>query len=66
MWSKTEHPRPQDVVPVEILLTAGKVSFALYELVERDNREVHLLSSRHKQKHGSQHVPNKVLIFKNF
>ncbi|KDR22947.1 Vacuolar protein sorting-associated protein 13B [Zootermopsis nevadensis] len=36
--STSEHHRPQDVVPVEILLTAGKVSFSLYELMEGNNR----------------------------
>jgi hypothetical protein len=63
MWATTEHRRPQDVVPVEILLTAGKISFALYELMEGDNSELHLLSSRLKQKLISHHTYSKVLYF---
>jgi hypothetical protein len=66
VWGKTEHTRPQDVVPVEILLTAGKVSFALYELTERDTGEEHMFSSRLKQKLVSRHVHSKVLFSKNF
>jgi hypothetical protein len=66
VWATTEHRRSQDVVPVEILLTAGKISFALYEQMEGDNGELHFLSSRLKQKLVSRHTYNKVLyIFKN-
>lgn len=62
-----EHRRPQDVVPVEILLTAGKVSFSLYELMEGNNSELHTFTSRLKQKLVSGHVHGKVLYFlKNF
>jgi hypothetical protein len=63
MWAASEHQRPQDVVPVEILLTAGKISFALYELMEGDNSELHFLPSRLKQKLVSRHTYNKVLYF---
>jgi hypothetical protein len=66
VWATTEHRRPQDVVPVEILLTAGKISFALYELMEGDNSELHFLSSRLKKKLVSHHTYCKVLyVFKN-
>jgi hypothetical protein len=57
-----EHQRPQDIVPVEILLTAGKISFALYELMEGDNSELHFLSSRLKQKLVSRRTYSKVLL----
>jgi hypothetical protein len=65
--STTEHRRPQDVVPIEILLTAGKVSFMLYELMEGRNSELHSFSNRLKQKLVSQHVHSKVIhFFQNF
>lgn len=66
VWAANEHRQLQDVVPVEILLTAGKISFALYELMEGDNSELHFLSSRLKQKIISRHTYSKVLyVFKN-
>jgi hypothetical protein len=62
MRATTEHQRPPDIVPVEILLTAGKISFALYELMEGDNSELHFLSSRPKQKLVSRRTCSKVLL----
>jgi hypothetical protein len=66
VWGTNEHQRPQDVVPVEILLTAGKVSFSLYEPMEGNNSELHSFSGRLKQKHVSQHVHSKVLYLRIF
>jgi hypothetical protein len=62
MRATAEHQRPQDIVPVEILLTAGKISLALYELMEGGNSELHFLSSRLKQKLVSRRTCSKVLL----
>ncbi|XP_069674298.1 intermembrane lipid transfer protein VPS13B isoform X2 [Periplaneta americana] len=58
LWNNNEHRR-RDVVPVEILLTAGKISFTLYEVLEGDNSELNCFSSRLKQKLVAKHVHNK-------
>ncbi|PSN31470.1 hypothetical protein C0J52_23169 [Blattella germanica] len=55
MWNASEQ---RHVVPVEVLLTAGKVSFMLYELMEGPNTELHTLSSKLKHKQAP-YVHNK-------
>jgi hypothetical protein len=62
MRATTEHQRPQDIVPVEILLTAGEISLALYEVVEGGSSELRSLYSRLKQKFVSRRTCSKVLL----